>query len=137
VRNAATHSLQHIDRHWLKTQDARQALPEIKTALNHRDYWVRHSATKLLHQLNSIVPEKVAVRPTAARAIPPPEKPVHAAFAILGDLLGDRDRDLRLAAAMALGQLREKEAKTILTAATRDGDAWVQQAARNALATLN
>jgi len=137
VRNAATNSLQHIDRHWLKTEDARQALPEIKTALNHRDYWVRHSATKLLHQLNSIVPEKATVRPAAVPATPLSEKPVHAAFAILGDLLGDRDRDLRLAAAMAFGQLREKGAKTILTAASRDGDSLVQQAARNALATLN
>jgi HEAT repeat protein/CheY-like chemotaxis protein len=57
VRNAATNSLQLIDRHWLGTESARQALPEIEMALNHRDYWVRHSATKLLEQINSVVPE--------------------------------------------------------------------------------
>lgn len=137
VRNAANNSLQRIDRHWLKTEAARQALPEIKTALNHRDYWVRHSATKLLHQLKSFAPEKAGARPTAMPTVPSPEKPAHAAFAILSELLGDRDRDLRLAAAMAFGQLREKGAKTMLTTATRDGDFLVQEAARNALAALN
>jgi HEAT repeat protein len=136
VRNAATNSLQRIDRHWLKTEAARQALPEIKTALNHRDYWVRHSATKLLHQLNSILPEKSGTRSTPLPAAQPPGKPVHAAFAILSELLGDRDRDLRLAAAMAFEQLREKGAKAILTTAARDGDAYVKEAARNALAAL-
>jgi len=137
VRNAATNSLQRIDHHWLKTGDARKALPEIKTALNHRDYWVRHSATKLLHQLNSIVPEKSGARPAPAPAVQPPGKPAHAAFVILSDLLSDHDRDLRLAAAMAFEQLREKGAKTLLTTAARDGDALVQQAARSALAVLN
>jgi HEAT repeat protein len=137
VRSAAGNSLQQIDRHWLKTEAAHQALPEINTALNHRDYWVRHSATKLLQQLKSVVPEKAVVRPTPIPSAPPPEMPTHAVFAILSDLLGDRDRDLRLAAALAFGQLREKGAKSILTTAVRDGDPFVQQAARNALAALN
>ncbi len=73
VRNAATNSLQLIDRHWLKTEAARQALPEIKTAQNHRDYWVRHSATKLLHQLNSIVPDKPDIQPAAISAAQRPD----------------------------------------------------------------
>ena len=55
VRNAATNSLRLIDRDWLRTAAAHQARPEIETALNHRDYWVRHSATKLLEQLGSVV----------------------------------------------------------------------------------
>ena len=138
VRSAAANSLQQIDRHWLKTEAAHQALPEINTALNHRDYWVRHSATKLLQQLNSVVPEMAdsSTRHGSRRATAG-KVPQHAVFTILGDLLGDRDRDLRLAAAMAFGQLREKGAKAILTTATRDGDPYVQQAARNALAALN
>lgn len=137
VRNAATNSLQLIDRHWLKTEAARQALPEIKTAQNHRDYWVRHSATKLLHQLNSIVPDKPDTQPAAISAAQRPDTSMSAAFAILAELLRDRDRDLRLAAATAFGQLREKGAKALLTAATRDSDDLVQQAAQSALATLN
>jgi HEAT repeat protein/CheY-like chemotaxis protein len=65
VRNAATNSLNLIDRQWLRTAAARQALPEIETALNHRDYWVRHSATKLLEQVNSVVPEAPEPPPPA------------------------------------------------------------------------
>ncbi|HLZ55065.1 MAG TPA: HEAT repeat domain-containing protein [Verrucomicrobiae bacterium] len=137
VRNAATNSLQLIDRHWLKTGAARQALPEIKTAQNHRDYWVRHSATKLLHQLNSIAPDQPDSPPAAISAAQPPERSVPAVFAILAELLRDRDRDLRLAAVTAFGQLREKNAKALLAAATRDSDYLVQQAAQSALATLN
>jgi HEAT repeat protein len=137
VRNAATNSLQRIDHDWLNTEAARKAWPEIKTAQNHRDYWVRHSATKLLQQLNGVAPEKAARRPPRVPAAQLSEKPTHPAFAILEDLLCDRDRDLRLAAVMAFRQLREKGAQAILATATRDGDALVQQAARNALAALN
>ena len=51
VRNAAVNALQNVDRHWEKTEGVRQALPEIKAALNHRDYWIRNCAAKLLEQL--------------------------------------------------------------------------------------
>ncbi len=137
VRNAATNSLRQIDRQWLKTKAVRQALPEIETALNHREYWVRHSATKLLEQFNSIVPETPTIPPPAVSAVQAPDDSPHAAFAILADLLHDGDRDLRLAAAVAFGQLREKNAKSILTAAVQDSDYLVQQAAQGALAALN
>jgi HEAT repeat protein len=137
VRNAANNSLQQIDRQWLRTGGARQALPEIETALNHREYWVRHSATKLVEQLNSMVTDTPATQPPAVPMAQPPDHSPHAAFAILADLLRDRDRDLRLAAAAAFGQLREKNAKSILTDAVRDSDYLVQQAAQGALAALN
>jgi HEAT repeat protein len=56
---------------------------------------------------------------------------------LLADLLFDRDRDLRVAAAEALGRLREPGASTVLAAAARDADLAVQQAAQAALAALN
>jgi HEAT repeat protein len=52
-------------------------------------------------------------------------------------MMFDRDRDLRLAAAGALGRLREKSAGSILTAALRDADYAVRQAVQTALAALN
>jgi len=137
VRNAATNSLQLIDRQWLRTDAARQALPEIETALNHREYWVRHSATKLLEQFNSLVPDMPEILRPAVSAAQSPDDSLHPAFAILADLLCDRDRDLRLAAAVAFEQLRERNAKSILREAVQDGDYLVQQAAQNALAVLN
>ncbi len=137
VRNAATNSLQLIDRLWLKTREARQALPDVETALNHREYWVRHSATKLLEQLSSIVPDKADIPSPAVPAGPTPGHSQHAAFAILADLLHDGDRDLRLAAAVAFGNLREINAKSILGEAVQDDDPLVQRAAKIALTALN
>jgi HEAT repeat protein len=137
VRNAANNSLQQIDRHWLRAAGARQALPEIETALNHREYWVRHSATKLMEQLGSMVSDAPAAPPSPAPPAQPPGHSAHAAFAILADLLRDPDRDLRLAAAAAFGQLREKSAKSILTDAARDTDHFVKQAAQDALTAFN
>ena len=61
----------------------------------------------------------------------------HPAFAILADLLRDPDRDLRLAAAEALGELGEKNAAAHLVTASRDNDPLVRQAVERALAALN
>ena len=52
-------------------------------------------------------------------------------------MLFDRDRDLRLAAAAAFGQLRERRAAALLGAAANDTDRAVQAAAQHALAALN
>lgn len=72
VRNAATNSLNLIDRQWLQTAAARQVLPEIETALNHRDYWVRHSATKLIEQLSNVVSQTPEAPPPAVFKPTPP-----------------------------------------------------------------
>jgi HEAT repeat protein len=56
---------------------------------------------------------------------------------VLADLLFDRDRDLRLAAATAFVQLRDKSAQPVLSAALRDADIAVREAAQAALAALN
>jgi HEAT repeat protein len=142
VRTAANNSLNGIDPHWEKTAAARSALPQIKAALKSREYWISHSAAKLLEQ----IPEDAESDAAAMPFVPQPEtipanRPVknvpHAAFAILADLLRDRDRDLRLAAAEAFGQLREKNAAPNLATAVQDSDAFVRQAAERALVALN
>jgi HEAT repeat protein len=143
VRSAATGALGQIDNNWKKTEAARSALPQIKNALKSRDYWISHSAAQLLEQIPS---DDHASDVLPMHYFPPPEiipadrlgKNVpHAAFAILADLLRDRDRDLRLAAAEAFGQLHEKNARPNLTAAIQDNDAFVRQAAERALVALN
>jgi len=65
VRTAAGSSLAKVDRRWEQAGGARQALPEIRAALNHRDYWVRHNAAKLLEQI------KPASDTVPATATPP------------------------------------------------------------------
>jgi HEAT repeat protein len=136
VRNAANVSLQQVCRNWEQSDALRDVLPQVKNALNHDEYWVRHSATKLFEQLK-IDPETVEIGPPPLPKTAAASERTHAAFPILADLLFDRDRDLRLAAAVVFGQLRDKNAASILGAAANDTDAAVQAAAKQALAALN
>jgi HEAT repeat protein len=121
---------------WEQSESVPEALPAIQAALSHPDYWVRYSATQLLEQLKIDVDnltEQLKAAPVAKSESAPP----HPALPFLADLLFDRDRDLRVAAAEALGRLREHGAATVLAAAARDADHAVQQAAQAALGALN
>lgn len=137
VRNAAAATLQKLDRHWDQLPTVRQVVPKIVRALKHRDYWVRFNATKLLERLNvdpQNLPDDLAVEtPETAEAEPPP----HPVVSVLAEMLFDRDRDLRLAAADALGRLHEKSAAPLLAAAKRDADYTVRLAVEAALSALN
>ena len=134
VRNAAGIALMAIDRHWAESDAAKAMVPKIQSALKHPDYWIRHSATKVLERMridiNSLKEETAAVSPGA-------ERPPHPAAAVLADLLFDRDNAFRLAAAVALGKVREHGAKSILAAAVRDSDVSVRTAAQAALTAMN
>jgi HEAT repeat protein len=133
VRNTAAAALQKIDPSWQDATVISEALPKIKAALKHPEYGVRHCAIKLLEQLKieaEDVPDHVPAK--LAKKGPP-----HPAFPVLSDLLFDRDRDLRLAAAVTLGRLREQNAAALLATAARDTDFSVRQAVLSALTALN
>jgi HEAT repeat protein len=134
VRSAAAATLDRLDRNWRTHEDLGRAVPKIIQALKSPDYWVRFSAGKLLEQLNidpSQMPETKPVKP--ARAPAAAGAAANPVVGILADLLFDRDRDLRLAAAAAFGRLQDRSAITLLTAALRDTDAAVREAAQAAL----
>jgi HEAT repeat protein len=133
VRNATANSLQEIDLHWDKSEAAHAAVPELQAALKHHEYWVRHSAGKLLERLNGGAASKRELVPSETQPASLPQ----AIFAILTDLIRDRDRDLRLAAAQALERLQTNSAQPLLATAAADEDLFVQQTARRALAALN
>jgi len=135
VRSAAVTSLQVIDRHWEQAEGVVEILPQVKVALNSQDYWVRHSAIKLFERLK-IDPETVATATAANARAKSKEAQKQDVFSILCDLLFDRDRDMRLAAAEALGRLQDKNAITVLGAAVHDTDVLVKRAAQQSLAVL-
>ena len=143
VRNAAYNALMEIDPNWEKTTAAQSTLPKIKTALKYRGYWINQTVARLLEQMSPDATTEettMLARSTLEQSVTAPATTgmlSPAAFAILADLLGDRDRDLRLAAAEAFGQAREKGAANVLTAALQDKDAFVKEAAQRALAALN
>jgi HEAT repeat protein len=143
VRTAAHNALFRIDRSWKRSDGARSALPQIKAARNHREYWISQSADRLLEQIQPYSEDAdtgwkpdSSVREAAAPS-QPEKRDAHPALAILMDLLRDPDRDLRLAAAAALGDLREPSAAPGLQIASRDNDPAVRQAAEWAMASLN
>ena len=135
ARNLAQTTLKKIQPDWEQTEQARATLPAIKAALTHSDYWVRHSATVLLEQFKIDASSLVDELKSSPAEISPP--PPHLALPFLADLLFDRDPELRVAAAEALGRLQEKHATAILAAAARDANQAVQLAAEKALAALN
>ncbi len=133
VRAIATSVVERLDENWKKNDDLHQVVPKIINAAHNGEYWVQHSALKLLELLN-IDPKNPPQKTPAA-----PEQPAgpHPALAILSEMLSDRDRDFRLAAATAMGQLRERSAGSILKSALRDSDETVREAVQAALAALN
>ncbi len=115
----------------------RQIIPKVIQALQHPDYWVRHSAAQLLERLKGQSGATPESKPFAApKRATEPNRP-HPATPVLAEMLSDRDRDFRLAAASALGLLREQSAAAILTAAMQDQDFSVRLAAQAALMALN
>ena len=68
VRSAAAATLQKLDRRWEQDEDIRQVVPKIVSALKHPDYWVRHSAGKLLELL------KIDPNQSAGRTAAPPRR---------------------------------------------------------------
>ena len=133
VRSKAAAALQKIDPSWQDAAVISEALPKIQAALKHPEYWVRHCATKLLEQLNIEVDDTRNEVPAKLTKKAAP----HPVFPVLSDLLFDRDRDLRLAAAVAFGRLREQNAASLLSTAARDADYSVRQAVLSALTALN
>lgn len=133
VRNAAANSLQNVDRHWKQAEGVQQALPEIKAALKHRDYWIRNSAAKLLEQLNV---DPNAVEPASPKEFPPPparDLPA-AALPIPADLLNDSDRDLWSAAPLNDENISNPKQRQILFV---DDEDVFQETIRNLFVILS
>ena len=132
VRYAAAGVLRLIDLEWEKSIEARRAIPALKAAMTSKEYWVRQAASDTLSKLNdSPKPE-----PTLNAFTDPVFYKRAAALQALLQALGDWDRDLRLAAAEALGRIADQRAMEPLTAVLMDVDEWVRQGAEKALLRL-
>jgi HEAT repeat protein len=139
VRNAASATLLRLDRRWHQNEAVREVMPKIKEALDHDDYWVRHSAGQLLERFKSKPAGVGEVRFPSPESGPAASKPAREAapdpgLRLLSDLLFDHDRAMRLAAVAVLGRLRDPNARSLLATAVHDDDSLVQETARQALA---
>lgn len=132
TRQAAAGALVRIDPHWDKSQGARKAIPQLKIALKDREYWVRQSAADVL--------QRVSAMPVFEPRLGGFSNPLHyrqqAALEALVVALCDVDRDLRLAAAEALGRIGDQRSIQALTRSSEDADDWVREACARSLQLL-
>lgn len=133
VRSAAAAALRTLDPAWEQTDAARAALPELRAALKHKDYWVRQAAAETLAAMGEARP----IEPLLAGLAVPSQLRRDSVFEVLAGLLGDADGDLRQAAAQCLGLVSDRRALRLLEQAMSDPDAWVRAAAAQALQQLH
>jgi HEAT repeat protein len=136
VRRIATAALTLIDPAWNSSQEAQTAVEKLKTGLQDGDSQVRHSVAQLLVSLGSAAPE-TAVEPAVEEpASSSSAKRRKLAVSLFMAILCDADRDLRQAAAEALGRLNDVRAQSALSRALSDPDLGVRFASDQALRRL-
>jgi HEAT repeat protein len=129
VRHLAAGVLRKIDGEWERSEAARRAIPALKAAATSREYWVRQAAADTLAKLTEIPQSE----PSLSGFTDPVYYKRAAALQALVQALGDWDRDLRHAAAEALGRIADQRALEPLKAALEDADDWVRHSAEQAL----
>ena len=136
VRRIAAAALSRIDENWSATPEARAAAEELKPALYDRDPDVRRFVGQLLVSLGAVEPEAASEPAPVELSASTMEKRRKLAVSLFQAILCDSDRDLRQAAAEALGRLGERRAEPALTRALRDPDTVVRFSAERALQAL-
>jgi HEAT repeat protein len=137
VRRIAAAALARIDEDWSASTEAHAAVEELKSALHDKDPDVRHLVGRLLSSLGHSEPGLAATTPTEEKlSASSPEKRRKLAVSLFVATLCDVDRDLRQAAAEALGRLGDERVQSALVRALGDDDAGVRSAAETALKLL-
>jgi HEAT repeat protein len=122
--------LRKIDEEWERSEAARRAIPALKSAATSKESWVRQAAADTLSKLNDLP----KAEPTLSGFTDPVYYKRAAALQALVQALGDWDRDLRQAAAEALGRVADQRALEPLKAVWEgDSDEWVRRSAQDAL----
>lgn len=136
VRRMTAAALSRIDTNWSSSPEARAAIEELRSALQDNDPGVRHFVGQLLVNLGALEPE-AAPGASAEDFLPSsPAKRNKLAVSLFVAVLCDSDRDLRQAAAEALGRLGDPRAESALARLQTDPDAGVRAAAEQAILAL-
>jgi len=134
VRRLAIASLSRIDSHWTAAPEVRDAADQLKSVLKDMPQDVRYFVIQFLVGLGKMEPEAaeklVENEPSQANRR-------KLAVNLFERILADADRDLRQAAAEALGRLGGDRAAAALKRAQPDLDADVRQAVEEALSALS
>lgn len=136
VRRIAAAALSRIDENWSASPEAQAAVEDLKPGLYDRDPDVRRFVGQLLVSLGAAEPEAASDNASGELSASTLEKRRKLAVSLFLAILCDRDRDLRQAAADALGRLGEHRAEPALARALRDPDRGVRSAAERALQAI-
>jgi HEAT repeat protein len=130
VREAAETNLKILDANWEKTEYAKGATSSLLPALKHKDDSIREKAAdtlRLIGQTRAMNSYLAAEMGTKSNTAVP----------VLANALKIFNRDLRQAAAEALGRTGDHAAVEPLVEALTDEDQWVREAALYSLNLLN
>ena len=136
VRRIAAAGLSRIDPDWVSLPETRAAAENLKVAIQDAEPAVRFFVAQLLVNLGEMSPEALLGFTPDDQLASPAVKRRRMATSLFIALLEDRDRDIRQAAAEALGQLGGQRAKQALTRAAGDPDGDVAAATQMALQAI-
>jgi HEAT repeat protein len=136
VRRIAAAGLSRIDADWVSLPETRASAEKLKVAIQDAEPAVRFFVAQLLVNLGEISPEAFLGFTPGESLGSPAGKRKRMATNIFIALLDDRDRDIRQAAAEALGRLDDDRAQQALTRASGDPDGDVAAATQMALQAL-
>lgn len=129
VRTCAAVALRDIEPDWDKLPESRNALPQLREALNDREYWVRQAAREAIQRIEN-------AEDSPLERVGSVDEKVGAALNILASLVAHAHRDLRQAAVEALGRFGNPQLAHLLQPPLQDEDPWVRQAGVEALQHL-
>ncbi len=132
VRAVVPAVLLRVDPGWERSEAARRALPKLKAALGHSEYWVRQAAAQAIRRITEVEP----IQPVLGGLAAPEDYSRRAATETFLEILADEDRDFRQAAVEALGRIGDQRVMEALVQSMQDPDQGVCIAAARALDSL-
>ena len=136
VRRIAAAGLSRIDPDWVSLPETRSAVEKLKVAIQDAEPAVRFFVAQLLVNLGEMSAEALLGFSADDYMASPAVKRKRMATGLFVALLEDRDRDVRQAAAEALGRLGGERSRQALMRASSDSDGDVAAAIQMALQVL-
>jgi HEAT repeat protein len=136
VRRIAAASLSRIDVDWISLPETHGAADKLKSAIKDAEPAVKFFVTQLLVNMGELPHDAIAGLASEDHLTSPAVKRTQMATHLFITLLEDPDRDVRQAAAEALGRLGGKRARQALTRTASDPDGDVAAATQMALQAL-
>jgi HEAT repeat protein len=136
VRRIAAAGLSRLDPDWISLPETRAAAEQLKVAIQDAEPAVRYFVAQLLVNLGEMSPDALLGFSPEDQLASPAIKRKRMGINLCIALLEDRDRDIRQAAAEALGRLGGDRSRQALTKASADADGDVAAASQMALQAI-